>query len=443
MSLGFDLKLVQEQKLVMTMEMQQSIRLLQMSSYDLLQYIDKESEENVVISVSRHDDYSYSFHETWNVRDNYFQGNDEKKVSPFEFVANKITLREYMYDQLIDLNIDFQMKNIAVYIIDSIDGSGYLDEHIIEDIALKYNVSSNMGEKVLKMIQEFDPPGIGARTLGECLRLQLKRKEFRDELVWEIIDKYLVELSDGAYRNIAKKLNVSPGKVQEAEQIIRKLNPKPARGFFCGEDTNYLIPDVKVISINNNMVVIPNDEILPEIYIDKEYENVLNSGDTEAEKFLKERIESATALIKAITLRKNTVCRVAEEIVRLQQGYIEGILDNPRPMTIKEIAVSLGFHESTVSRAVKDKYISLPSGRIKSMRSFFSTAVNNNEDISSQVIKNRIKKIIEEEDDGKPYSDSAIEKLLLKENIIVSRRTIAKYREELGIKSSSRRRRME
>ncbi len=446
MNLGFDLRLSQEQKLIMTMEMQQSIKLLQMSSYELLQHIDKELQENVVLEVENNlettkeeivDNELREYREL--IRDmamdnyndrSYYKHEEDDLVSPFNFISSKPTIKDYLREQVMHSNLDRQDECICRYIIDN----------LMEELS----ISKDSAMRCVDIVQGLEPPGICARSLSECLILQLHRKNIMNNYVEEVINNYLYELSKGKYQLIGKKLGVSAKIVQECEDIIKKLEPKPTRGFFTGEEIGYLIPDVYVKKISDEYVVLMNDNLLPKLIINNTYKDVINSSnDSEAIDYVKDKISSAMFLIKSIQNRKNTLCKVMAEIVKNQEEYLDKGNNYIKPMTIKYIANSLNMHESTVGRAIRDKYVALHTGEIKRIKDLFTNSVNIlSQDISSVSVKDMIKNIIESEDKSKPLSDSVICKLVNEKGIDISRRTIAKYREELGIKSSSQRKRL-
>lgn len=460
MNLDFQLTLTQEQKLVMTLQMQQSIKLLQMSSYELLQHIDKELQENVVLeiegfkedTISNNDrnefkDYKdlIKYLEFDNYGSNfYYQDEDKESISPFNFISNKLTIKDYLKEQLIESNVKGNEYLICEYIIESIDNKGYLHENIIEDLSKELNIHENIGEKCLYIIQSLDPSGIGARNISECLLIQLKKKGIHDEVLEAIIQNYLELLSRGKYNTIAKELNIQPKEVQKYEDIIKTLEPKPTRGFFTGEDVSYVIPDAYIKKIDDEYVVLMNDTLIPRLGINNVYKSVINNdNDNTAVNYVKEKINSAMFLIKSIESRKNTLFRVIEEIIKVQIDYLNLGEQYLKPMTIKDIANSLEMHESTVSRAIRDKYVALHTGEIKRIKDIFTTHLNTtNEDISVVNVKTMIKDIILNEDKNKPLSDANICKVLNDKSIDISRRTVAKYREEMNIKSSAQRKRL-
>lgn len=459
-NLGFDLKLSQEQKLVMTMEMQQSIKLLQMSSYELLQHIDKELQENVVLetenAVVDTKEYSvdnelkeyreivkYLEFDNFNSRV-YSQDDENEAISPFNFISDKPTLKDYLSDQLMYSGLNKEDEKVCRYIVDNIDHKGYLETTIIEDLVNEFGIGEHMAIECLLIVQNLEPVGIGARSLSECLIIQLNKKNVKDSVLEEIINTYLVELSKSKYQFIGKALGISAKAVQEYEDVIKKLEPKPTRGFFTGEEISYVIPDVYIKKLDDNYIVVMNDSLLPKLVINNTYKEVINSGEDQvAVNYVKDKISSAMFLIKSIQSRKNTLCRVVEEIVKNQKEYFDGGDDFIKPMTIKSIAYSLDMHESTVSRAIRDKYVALSSGEVRSIKSLFTTYVNvSNEELSSVNVKDMIKKVVSEEVKTKPLSDLSICNILNEKGIDISRRTVAKYREEIGIKSSSQRKRL-
>ncbi|MEG0308215.1 MAG: RNA polymerase factor sigma-54 [Clostridium sp.] len=460
MNLGFDLKLSQEQKLVMTMEMQQSIKLLQMSSYELLQHIDKELQENVVLetenAVVDTKEYSvdnelkeyreiikYLEFDNYNSRV-YSQDDENEAISPFNFISDKPTLKDYLSDQLMYSGLNKEDEKVCRYIVDNIDHKGYLETTIIEDLVNELGIEEHMAMECLVIVQNLEPVGIGARSLSECLIIQLHKKNVKDSVLEKIINTYLVELSKSKYQFIGKALGISAKAVQEYEDVIKKLEPKPTRGFFTGEEISYVIPDVYIKKLDDNYIVVMNDSLLPKLVINNTYKEVINSGEDQvAVNYVKDKISSAMFLIKSIQSRKNTLCRVVEEIVKNQKEYFDGGDDFIKPMTIKSIAYSLDMHESTVSRAIRDKYVALSSGEVRSIKSLFTTYVNiSNEELSSVNVKDMIKKVVSEEVKTKPLSDLSICNILNEKGIDISRRTVAKYREEVGIKSSSQRKRL-
>ncbi|GAA0126186.1 RNA polymerase factor sigma-54 [Clostridium sp. ATCC 25772] len=451
MNLGFDLKLSMEQKLVMTMEMQLSIKLLQMSTYDLMTYINKELEENIALE-SKDDNKleAIDLKKLINFLDDNKRGKDydyykekDEEISPLNFVVEKESLKDYLKKQLIDFKMDKVMFKVCLYIIESLNHKGYFEEDI-EETANRNKCSIQDVNKALGIIQSLEPEGIGARNLKECLKIQLDKKKIKDECIYIIIDNHLQDISKGKLLNIAKELKIDGEKVQYYIDVIRTLEPKPSRGFFTGDETNYIIPDAVIKRIDDEFIVIMNDSMLPKLNINNTYKEVLNNCDEkETVDYVKEKVNKAIFLMKSIESRRNTLQLVIEDIINIQKKYFLYGTSHLKPMTIKVIADNLEFHESTVSRAIKDKYIALPTGKVIRIKDLFTNSISTDgEDISTYNIKKKIEEIIENEDKKKPLSDSKICEILNDDGINISRRTIAKYREELGILSSSRRKRL-
>ncbi|MGG7144812.1 RNA polymerase factor sigma-54 [Clostridium nigeriense] len=460
MKLDFNLNLTQEQRLIMTQEMQLSIKLLQMSTYDLRDYIENEFLENPILEGNfdfvqddkKYDDkIDYKEMIKYLEFDNYGsqsygEYNKEDDVSPFNFISEKESLTEYLKEQLIESEEDEYKKAIVYYMIENIDSRGYLDMSL-EDICNELNISTELGQDALEILQDLDPDGIGARDLKECLKIQLIKKGSLDDNLEIIINEYLDLIADNKFNVIAKNLKITPKEAQDLGDIIRNLEPKPSRGFYTGDEVKFIIPDAAIRKIDGQYFVVMNDGVIPKLSISNIYKEVLNNKeDKNTENYVKEKLNSAMFLIKSIEQRKSTLLRILEKIVEKQEKYFDKGQKYLRPMTLKEMAEMLGIHESTVSRAIKDKYILTSFGTVK-IKDLFTTGLSVNKSQGEEVavvnIKNNIKDIIDKEDKQKPMSDQAICDYLNEKNLNISRRTVAKYREELGIKSSSKRKRIE
>lgn len=452
--MDFSLNLTQEQKLVMTQEMQLSVKLLQMSSFELQEYVEKEIQENPVLDVKESNaneiekdklDYkeiiknldfdNYSHHS--------YEKNDDNEVSPFNFISEKKSLKEYLKDQVRDLDENDYVKAICLYIVENIDAKGYL---VLEnrEIEEELKISEELTAHCVNVIQDLEPYGIGARNLEECLKIQIRQKGMDDENIFIIIDKYLEMIAENKYNIIAKELNIDVKQAQEYGDLIKTLDPKPSRGFYTGEDVRYITPDAYIKKIDNEYYIIMNDDLAPRLTINAMYKDIINKeNDKDAVSYVKEKLNSALFLIKSIQHRKSTIYRVIEKILELQRDYFDYGESYLKPMTLKEIADSMQMHESTISRAIRDKYIYTSRGTIK-IKDLFTTGILrgfNGENVSALIIKNNIKKMIDEEDRGKPLSDQKICDLINEQGMNISRRTVAKYREEMGIKSSKGRKR--
>ena len=461
MDLNFSMKMTQQQKMIMTQNMQQSIKLLQMSLHDLREYINDEYSENPVLEINEESNFSedtnYSDLEKYNseqiAEDMYYDSYNDKHeashsnedISPLNFIEKKKSLKEYLYEQLLETDEEQYIVMIAKYIIESLDGRGYL-EIPIEELADELNIQIDDVEKGLKLVQSLEPYGIGSRNIEECLIIQSMNLNILDDNIETIIKNHLEEVAENKYEAIGKAMGISPREAQRYGDLIKKLEPKPSRGFYTGEEVNYIIPDAEIKNIDGEFFIIMNESVLPRLMINRVYRDVLKNGqDSEINVYVKEKINKALFLIKAIEDRKNTLYRVLECLIEKQKEFFEKGYSYIKPLTLKDISEMLEVHESTISRTIKDKYILTSYGTIKIKDLFVNGLINRNndsEDLSTIKIKNEIKNIVDEENKNKPFSDRDISLMLKEKNITISRRTVAKYREELGIKSSSMRKRL-
>ncbi len=459
MKMEYSMNLTQEQRLVMTQEMQMSIKMLQMSVNDLREYIDKEFEENPILdikdtsqeksSISEEkfmDKYDYKEMIKYFEFDNYgaqsYGNYDNDELSPFNFISEKKSLKEYLHEQLMEVYIDEYTLEIGDYIIENLDHRGYL-ECDLNQICNELKISEEKGEEVLKIVQDLEPYGIGARNIKECLLIQLNKLALDDDIIVKMVEENLEDIAENRYGVIAKKLNISPREAQRYGDIIKRLEPKPSRGFYTGEEVKFIIPDAAIRELDGEFIIIMNDSVIPKLSINKTYKDVLTYNDEIASNYVKDRLNKALFLIKSIEQRRSTLYKVLEIIIRKQREYFEKGYNFLKPMTLKEIAEELQVHESTISRAVKDKYVLTDRGTVK-IKDLFTTSISslNSEDTGVIKIKNKIKGIIESEDKKKPYSDQNISDKLKENGMNISRRTVAKYREEMQIRSSSKRKRL-
>ncbi|URZ01718.1 RNA polymerase sigma-54 factor [Clostridium felsineum] len=462
MNLNFELNLTQQQKLVMTQQMQMSIKLLQMSNIELNDYIKRELEENPLLEgKERQNDKEYrsdmskvDYKEFIKYLDfdnytheNYHYRNEEEEVSPFNFIGNKKSFTEYLLDQLGEISIDRYTRPICEYIIENLNSNGYLPD-TIEDISRDLHKNFKSVQKALEIVQSLDPSGVGARDISECLKLQIKRKNVNDITLMEIVDKHLADIAENKYSLMAKELNIDPKEAQEYGDYIKSLEPKPSRGFYTGDEVKYVVPDAFIRKIDNDFYVIMNDSSLPKLSINSTYKNILNNeNDKKDVEYVKEKLNSAMFLLKSIEQRKSTLHEVLNEILKYQNDYFNGITNYLKPMTLKDISEKLEIHESTVSRAIREKYVYVDTKGLLKIRDMFTTGIStlvnqaNKEDLSTQKIKNEIKELIAKEEKESPLSDQKISEVLKEKGMNISRRTVAKYREEIGIKSSAKRKR--
>jgi RNA polymerase sigma-54 factor len=347
-------------------------------------------------------------------------------------------------------------RRFAELVIGNLDEKGYLDlegveredgtrtpDLTIEDLALEAGLDPEDAPEVLRMVQELDPVGVAARDLRECLMIQAEHYGFGD-LEIEIIDKHLHNLERRAYQAIAKDLKVPVEEVYEAAKEIQKLESRPARNFTDTDDrTIGITPDVYVIKDGDEFLVMDNDRGLQRLYVNEALARKLRK-DPSAKEFVEEKLRSAHWLIRAIEQRRKTIIRVTECIVRRQREFFEKGVAYLKPMILRDVAEEVHMHESTISRVTTNKYVHTPQGLFE-LKYFFNSSIRRvaDEDIASESVKQAIKKIIDEEDKANPLSDQAIVTILKeKEGIQIARRTVAKYREVLGILASSRRKKL-
>ena len=442
------LELNQSQKLILTTQLKQSLAILNMSRLEVEEEIRKESESNPLLEAERNDEgidwEKYIKHmESVNIRQdkNDAPYSSENAVDFENMIRSTSNLYDYLIDELKYFKLTFEEKRICKYIIDSLDEDGYLrinDKEIYDAL----RVDASLFRRCLDIVQQLDPPGIGARNISECLILQLERMGISNNIVENIIMNDLELIGRNKLKDIAKKYKISIEKCKEAIEVIRHLDPKPGRA--CSNDKCvYVQPDVIVDRIDGKYIVHTNEKDVYNIKINDFYRNMMTDkeSDKEAKEFIKERLNSAATLIKNIESRKSTILRIAEAIIEEQQEFIQKGEKYIKPMKMKDIADKLEIHESTVSRGVNGKYMLTPFG-LYEFKFFFNAALetdNSSEGASSAGIKRDIKDIIDGENKKKPLSDDAISKMLKEKGVSVARRTVAKYREEMGIPSSSRR----
>lgn len=448
MKLDMGLNLKQVQKLMMTPELKQAIEILQLNSYELNELITNELETNPVLEAyeQEREDIIDAYIEMYRNSDfekyNYSSDDEEKDYGFENLVYSETSLTDHLMFQLHITPLQKNIKEICKVIIYDLDSNGYLNDDIkkLSD-DYKFNVADV--KKALNVVQSFDPPGVGARNLNECLKLQLKSKNLYNGIIKEILDNYLYEIADNKLVYVAKKLNVDIKEVQNAVDEIKKLNPRPGANFSSYNDIKYVTPDAYIKKVNDDYVILINESLYPGLKINKSYENILTATDDDSiKKYLSNKIQSALWLIKSIETRRDTLYKVLNAIVKEQREFFDREQKYIKPMNLKKIAEVVGVHESTVSRAINGKYVDTPLGLFE-IKYFFQSGIGNNdgEKFSQEMIKEMIKQLINEEDPQKTLSDQKIAEILERKGIPVSRRTVAKYREELNIPSSGKRKR--
>ena len=442
MNFNNKLEMIQSQKLVMTTQLKQSLDILNMSNLELEEEIKKEAEENPLLDMESKDNIDgEKFVKEIDNKSYHIKGYDLDNDYTLEnIIKSENNLYDYLKSQLGILKISKKEKEICEYIIDCLDKDGYLscdEKFIMEEL----KISEEVFNSCLEYIQQFEPSGVGARSLSECLLIQMKNKNLIDDILKSIIIEDLNLIGHNKIKVISKKYNMNIEDCVKYIEKIKEFDPKPGR--ICSNDKSiYVQPDVIVRKVNGEFIIYMNDVTNFNLYINNYYKNILNSNETDenAKEFIKNKLNHALNLLKNIETRKSTILKIAEVILREQEDFFNKGLKYIKPLRLKDIANDLGYHESTISRGINNKYILTPYGLFE-FKYFFSNAVQSEkqEGISSTKIKNMIKELIDKENKLKPLSDDKICKLLKEEGIILARRTVAKYREEMNISSSSKR----
>jgi len=474
------------QQLVMTPQLRQAIKILQVSRAELETLIDQELTENPVLEEKADDREEGAepevptvdgqnategeevpaeapeVQEAANVNEidwkefaeNYSndmhgatghgasEDDDDRRPALENILVTRTLLPDHLMWQLRLSDLSQAEKEVGAIVIGSLDGDGYLTI-TLEEIAFLANVwpDTAIVERVLARIQEFDPPGVAARNLAECLLVQLRQLGLAaDSLPARIVRDHLALLESRRFDRLARDLGVPMEQVAEATKLISVLEPKPGRDFGEGE-TRYVTPDVHVHKVGEEWVVTLNEEGLPRLRVSNFYRRMLGAeGAPEARGYIQEKMRAAAWLIKSIHQRQRTLYMVTSSIVKFQMEFLEKGVSNLRPLVLKDVANDIGMHESTVSRATAGKYVHTPQGTFE-LKYFFTSSLRSGhgEEVSAESVKDKIRIIISGEDPKKPLSDQYIAELLAKEQIDIARRTVAKYRELMGILPSSKR----
>jgi RNA polymerase sigma-54 factor len=467
-------KLVQQ--LVITPQLQQAIKLLQLTRVELVDLIEDEIKENPLLEVSEldeedepkgdrepevvvepertsevkgegegSDDFDWeSYVENYNLGSYRVVVDTDEKPSFENFVFKKTTLVDHLMWQLRLSDLTEEEERIGLWIIGNIDEDGYL-KATIDEVAHATGTDELRAEELLKKIQQFDPVGVGARDLKECLLQQLRDLKRRDSIAEQIVSHHLPHLKNRNFQHIAKKLGVPTARVMEAVKLISDLEPKPGRAFATDEPQT-IIPDVFIYKIEGDYVIALNEDDIPRLKINALYRNILSSHSSSHEgdrKYIQDKLKSAVWLIKSIYQRQKTIYKVTESIVKFQQEFLDNGVNYLKPLVLRDVAEDIQMHESTISRATNNKYVHTPQG-IFELKFFFNNSISSirGEDHASESVKHLIREIIARENPRNPFSDEKIVKLLRGYNIDIARRTVAKYRESLRILSSNERRKL-
>jgi RNA polymerase sigma-54 factor len=487
MALAPKLELRQGQQLVMTPQLQQAIRLLQLSNVELCTFVEAEVERNPLLErdevapepspeaqAPRADNEGEGDNDwvagegpsplnaatrdegeasgapqpngavpeaggwaSLRPRTNNAFGGEDANLE--DFVAAGLSLADYLTEQLHVAITDPAERLIGAHLIHTVDEAGYLRIDL-DDLDDKLGAPAGLIDKVLRVLQGFDPPGVFARDLRECLLIQLRQLGQAESLAAKIVAGHLSLVEAKRFDKLAKELKVRLEQVAEAVKMIASLEPKPGRNYSTSE-TRYVTPDVFVHKVGEEYVVTLNEEGMPRLRVSSFYRRMLGAnGSPEARGYIQEKMRAAAWLIKSIHQRQRTLYMVTSSIVKFQMEFLERGVAHLRPLVLKDVANDIGMHESTVSRATAGKYVHTPQGTFE-LKYFFTSSLRSGhgEEVSAESVKDKIRNIIAAEDSKKPYSDQHIAEMLAKEQIDIARRTVAKYRELMGILPSSKR----
>ena len=459
------------QKLILTPSLQQAIKLLPMSTLELRDLLTQEMVENPMLEEVPIEDTQAAEAQTtedkpeskpeaqktdtWDDADyQYFFGEylddgyrpkapqEVRELPPIEnTLSTSSSLSDHLLWQLSLQTDDSELREIGEAVIGNLNDDGYLVASL-DELAAMGPWSVDQVELALRMLQGFDPVGVAARDLQECMMLQLRHLGLEGTPAERIVTEHLRALQNHQIPEISRKLGMSIEELKEHLEVIRHLDPKPGLRFNP-TPSQYVTPDVFVEKIDEEYVVFLNEDGLPQMRISPTYRRLLDKDGNHGEEtraYVRDKFNAARWLIKSVQQRQNTIYKVARSIVNFQREFLDQGIEHLRPLVLRDVANDIGMHESTVSRVVTNKYMHTPQG-VFEMKYFFHSGISSSygESVSSVTIKQRIKKIIESEDPKKPLSDSKIVSILQREGLVLARRTIAKYREELKIPTSNQR----
>ncbi len=474
MRVGLQLRMLQTQKLVMTPQLQQALKFLQMPTLELQQVLKQELLMNPVLEEV--DDLIDGEEEELDKREeepadpmekpepDENQSNDEQKNeidwdeyfhSPQDYshrqqseggqdetyervLSTTVRLSEHLISQLRIATTDDETLRIGEFLIGSLDDKGFLTLSF-EEVAESVRAPVNRVRKTLELLQTFDPSGVGARDLRECLLLQFQAVEDSSSLAYRVVHDHFDEFVQNKYNDIARKLKTTAQEIQEATGVIGQLNPRPGM-LYTDEDPRYITPDLVVDRVDDEYVVYLNDQNVPRLRVSKTYQKLMTNGDgtnSETKEYVKNKLNAANQLINTIERRRRTMIKVMKSIVENQEEFFERGIRYLKPMTLQHVADQIGMHESTVSRVTSNKYVQTPRG-VFELKFFFSSSIRSDsgEDVSAKRVKDRVKELVDSEVKTSPHSDQKIVDILRNEGLIIARRTVAKYRDQMGILSA-------
>ena len=455
------------QRLILTPSLQQAIKLLPLTTLELAEVLEQEVMENPLLEeVPTQDTMSVDEMSQEEAKDDverldplkeidvekffedYLDDRDHRRTRNSEIpemppIENTLTEKPDLYDHLLwQLHMsvsDELVREIGDAIIQNVDEDGMLRASV-EEIANLGPYPPEEVAKALQVVQSLDPPGVAARDLTECLRLQLRHLGLENSPTDVMVRDHVKQLQSHQYAEIGRQMGLTPDEVSHHLEIIKRLDPKPGLKYSPDRST-YVIPDVFVVKEGDEFKIVLNDDGLPKLRISPTYKRMLDTKETGSEEtrnYVKEKLRSALWLLKSVDQRQRTIYKVSDSIVRHQRGFLDHGIEHLRPLVLRDVATDIGMHESTVSRVVANKYMHTPRG-VYELRFFFHSGITSSmgEAISSVTIKDKIKKMIEGEDQSHPLSDSRIAELLGSDGLPLARRTVAKYREELRIPPSN------
>ena len=462
------------QQLIMTPQLQMAIKLLQLSRLELMDTIKSELEENpaleevpesvpseqlgeqaeagsndsqdlkeVTIEDKIHDDVDWSnYLDEYNAPGRVHHESEERDTPRFEsFIASNESLNDHLLWQFLMTKPDKQAEEIASLVIGNLNKDGYLDASV-EEIAASSGIWPADIEEIIAIIQTFDPIGVCARNLSECLMIQARFLGLEDTLVTAIISDHLPNLEKKNYKAICRALKKSMDEVVSAINVIKSLEPKPGRQF-SDETPQYINPDIYVYKLEDGFAIMLNDDGMPKLRVNSFYKNSISRGKRisgDAENYIQEKMRSAAWLIKSIHQRQKTIYRVMESILGYQREFFDKGIAYLKPMVLRDVAQDIQMHESTISRVTTNKYAFTPQG-IFELKYFFNSSIRRSQggSIASASVQEKIRQIIASEDPKKPFSDDKIAQILKEDQINIARRTVAKYREMLKVLPSNKR----